>query len=78
MNSHKEYSEYLKMCFWFLFVCEVLVLGLALIFGHSCGYRNSFIAFGTIGAIIGLLAIGVLVLLKFFDRVIDKYNGNKN
>lgn len=66
---------------WFILILEVLIFLLAVIVGHICGYRNSFVAFGVMGALLGIPMLIVVFVLNganfIIDMVMNKYKGKK-
>lgn len=70
MNKLKiQRSENIKAILWFIAIIELVVLLLAIILGPICGYKNSLIAHGILGAIIGLCMIAPLLFIIVFDFV---------
>jgi uncharacterized membrane protein len=63
-----------KTVLWFIVMIEVLILLLAIINGTGCGYKNSFVAFGVIGLIIGaglLLLVAAMILVTLILKAIE-------
>jgi hypothetical protein len=51
-----------KIMVWFIAIVELFILFLAVINGYSCGYKQTFIAFGILGGLVG----GALFFLLLF------------
>jgi hypothetical protein len=68
-KSTIQRSENIKTILWFIATIELIILLLAIIFGPICGYKNSLIAHGILGAIIGLSMIAPLFFIVALDFV---------
>ena len=69
-KSTIQRSEDIKTILWFIAIIELIILLLAIIFGSICGYKNSFIALGILGAIVGLVMIAPLLFIVVFNFMI--------
>ncbi len=56
MKGRNGHKKDLSILIWLVFVWELLLFLLAVIVGHACGYRNAFVAFGVMGALLGIPA----------------------
>jgi Mn2+/Fe2+ NRAMP family transporter len=70
-HSESENKTVFKTLLWYLFICEIFLFSLALVIGRGCGYKNTFVAFGCIGVIIGCAVVIFIVI----SRVIDHFWG---
>jgi hypothetical protein len=61
-----------KIILWFILIIEILILLLAIIFGSLCGYKNSFIAHGILGLIIGGCLMLLLITFIMFNVILSK------
>ncbi len=59
-----------KATLWFIAMIEVLILFLAIVSGHVCGYKNSLIGFSVLGLLIGGALFLVLITVIAIDLVI--------
>ncbi|MBN1601285.1 MAG: hypothetical protein JW915_06735 [Chitinispirillaceae bacterium] len=57
---------------WYLFICEVFLFSLAMVFGRGCGYKITFIAFGCVGAIIAGAIVAFILIVSSFSYLAGK------
>lgn len=62
----KEFWKNISTVFWIIIITELLLFLLALIIGRTCGYRETFIGFGILGAFLGFPMIIVVLLMALY------------
>lgn len=62
----------IKVILWFILIIEVLIFFLAIIDGSLCGFKNSFIAHGVLGLILGGCLIFLLITFIIFNVILSK------
>jgi len=68
----KEFWKNISTVFWIIIITELLLFLLALIIVRTCGYRETFIGFGVLGAILGFPMIIVVLLMALIDLIKDQ------
>jgi hypothetical protein len=71
-KTNKTGLSNVKIILWFILIIEILILLLAIIFGSLCGYKNSFIAHGILGLIIGGCLMLLLITFIMFNVILSK------
>ena len=66
-----RFWDQVRIIVWFIIVVLVFIFCLAVINGHGCGYKNSFIAHGILGVVVG----GCLIILLPAFIIIEKCIG---
>ena len=78
----KRFWDQFNILVWFIVVVEAFIFCLAIIHGHACGYKNSLIAHGILGLLVGVcLAILLLAFVgaaKCIDFLINRRGEGKN
>ena len=80
-KSTNSFADQIKIFLWVIFVVEVLAIGLGIIFGRLCGYKNSILAHGILGVIIGiglLILLLVYIIIEMLIRYFSKEKKGKN
>jgi hypothetical protein len=58
-RNMKQFWDQIHIIVWFIIVVLIFIFCLAVINGNGCGYKNSLIAHGVLGLLVG----GCLVIL---------------
>lgn len=76
-SLHPRWNS-IKHIMWFIAMIEVLLLFLAIIAGHTCGYRISFIAHGILGRFVGGSLLFLLLGIILIDSVMQSIKKLRN
>lgn len=71
-KTNKTALSNVKVILWFILIIEVLIFLLAIIFGSLCGFKDSFIAHGVLGLIIGGCLLLLLITGFIFNAILTK------
>ena len=72
-EKRNKIKKDISILIWFVFIWELFLFLLAVIVGQACGYRNTFIAFGIMGALLGIPMIIVMFVKIGTDGIIDMF-----
>jgi uncharacterized membrane protein len=73
-KTYKAKQSNVKVVLWFILIIEVLILLLAIIFGSLCGFKNSLIAHGILGLILGSCLILLLITITAFNYLLSIFD----
>ncbi len=71
IKSIKPLWDQFGILVWFIIVVEAFIFCLAIIIGNTCGYKNSLIAHGILGLLVGTSLAILLISLICVNKIID-------
>jgi hypothetical protein len=69
----KDYWHKIKLLFWMLFICLILIVCFVFIFGRSCGFKNAIYGFSILGVFFFVPIILCILFIIFIDQILKLF-----